>query len=218
MKLIHFILALLLMFPSLLNAQEESSSNSQRNISFTINATHLIDFTPSLQPGIVYHLSPKIDIAYEVGYITHFLSPFMDRSSHLRGVRMKSQVKYFMGEMSDNTRLYFGTDFLFKYHTATERTTYWMNDYEYSQIFDVTKTKQVFAASLIVGALIPANNPHFSIDMYWGLGFRNLMILKSGGPDESDSSSWTMFDRFPGRYLSPGLLFGVRLGFRPSSN
>jgi len=218
MKSTTFIISLLLIFSSLLNAQEENTNNSLKNVSFTLNATHLIDFTPSLQPGIIYHLSPKIDIAYEVGYITHFLSPFMGRDSHLQGVRMKSQVKFLMGEMSDYTRVYLGTDFLFKYHTSTERTTYWMNDYEYSQIFDVTKTKQVFAASLIVGALIPTRNPHFSIDMYWGLGFRNLMILKRGGPDEDTAFSWSMFDRYPGRYLSPGALFGVRLGFRPPAN
>lgn len=186
-------------------------SNNKLMLKWNLSA--LVDYTPSIQFGIQYHLVDKLHLQHELGYISHYFSPYWDSESELRGIRFKNTIKYYLPTFSKNVPIYFGFDFLYKRITYNQLREYSMYQNSYFQMMYIERTKTVFAGTILLGFEPFIIEDKLFLDFYGGLGYRNLFIDDSTPPANAvEVFGRDSFRRSEGRYRMPNISFGLRLG------
>lgn len=192
-------------------------NNNYSPVSIKINIFSLIDYTPSFQVVVQYNISNKLGIQSEIGYITHYLSPFFDKKSQMKGIRIKKQVKYYLFENNKNIPFYLALDLMYKEHSYYIEEEYWRQDFLYIQTFEILRTKQVHTASLLIGFEQKLGAKGFYLDLFKGLGYRHLLVSQSELPDDAfRTNRGFVFIRKAGVYHLPNITLGLRIGYKIS--
>ncbi|MDD3877864.1 MAG: hypothetical protein PHT69_14680 [Bacteroidales bacterium] len=201
-------------FLPLVNAQEKiDSKNFDKHICFKLNVTSLIDYTPSIQFAVQYNILNRLCLQHEAGYITHYLSPFWDKKSNLNGFRIKNQIKYYWTKSDNEIQFFSSIDFNYKKIVYMKSEWFQMYDMSYFQECTYQRTKEVFVPALLSGVDIPLTDNGWIVELYAGLGYRNL-IISDNLPEDAIIARGSIFRRTQGVYHLPNFSFGVRLGYK----
>lgn len=210
MKKLYFCSVLIFYSLSFSMAQKGMHNNK---IMLKWNLSALADYTPSIQFGFQYHLIDKLHLQHELGYISHYFSPYWDSESALSGIRLKNTIKYYLPTFSKNVPIYFGFDLLFKRITYNQLREYSMYQNSYFQMIYIERTKTVFAGTILLGFEPFIIEDKLFLDFYGGIGYRNLFIDDSTPPANAvEMFGRDSFRRSEGRYRMPNLSLGLRLG------
>lgn len=208
----NILLPLFLLFT--LGSLIGQNKNENRNIVLKWNISALADYTPSLQFGIQYHLVDKFHLQHEIGYISHYFSPYWSPESELGGLRIKNTIKYYLPTFTRKVPIYFGFDLLYKRIKYLDSRQYSMYNDSYFQMIDIERTKTVYAGTIILGFEPFIIEDKLFLDFYAGLGYRHLIIEDSTPPDNGiETSRNNMFRRNEGIFNMPNIALGLRLGF-----
>ncbi len=211
MKKIFLFIAILINCLLHLHSQKELSNNK---IMLKWNLSSLVDYTPSLQFGVQYHIIDKFHLQNEVGFISHYFSPFWESESDLIGLRIKNTIKYYLPTFSKRVPLYVGFDFLYKYIKYNQLRQYSMYQNSYFQMMYIERTKTVFAGTLLFGFEPFIIEDKLFLDIYAGVGYRHLFIDDSAPPANAVEAFFgdNLFRRGEGVYRMPNISLGIRLG------
>jgi len=193
-------------------AQDNEAPDKNKHLAFKLNVTSLIDYTPGIQLAFGYKLLKKIYMQHEVGYITHYLSPFWDKEDNLHGLKIKNLIKNYWNYNSSHIKYYTGLDFTFKRTDFSQSNWFSMYDGAFMQEIRYPRNKTIFAFNVVGGIELPVINDAWLIDLYAGLGYRNLKVTNTY-PDNAIIFNRGFFHKSAGQYHMPNISLGMRLGY-----
>lgn len=207
---------LLLVFALMMFCFPKSYSQKEMNkdkIMIKWNLSSLVDYTPSLQFGVQYHLIKNFHLQHELGFISHRFSPFWESESELIGFRLKNTIKYYLPTFSKNVPIYLGFDLLYKHIRYNQLREYSMYQNSYFQMVYIERTKTVFAGTILLGFEPFIIEDKLFLDFYAGLGYRRLFIEDSNPPENGvEVFGNNSFRRSEGLFRMPNISLGMRIG------
>lgn len=214
------LLVLLLICPCLSRAQDSSRVDSpSRFIILKYSPLSILDPISSYQFAVEYRLWEKaISLQHEAGYITNILFRESD-SRNREGIRLRNEIRFYLqpgGKEGEGA--YIAPEILFIHYSYRKTGTICHGfdqeffDCNYREKVDYEVQKQVYAFHPKVG--YQRIYKGIAIDLYAGLGFRQVRIKETGRPEEFEEDEYFSFKKGPGIYNLPGISFGLKTGYK----
>jgi len=204
-----------LLFSSIIAQKEEKTvqPDSSYKMAVKLNVLSLVDYTPSAQFAFQYKVGRSFYIQHEIGYITHYLSPFWDNSSNLNGYRLKSQAKLKINNFKNGSFLYTGLDLMYKSITYRQEDEFTFFENAYFQKINYGRKKNASTATFLFG-YEPNIGNKLVLDVFIGLGIRYVDIKEKDIPFNAVRLGRGIFgNKTEGTYFLPNVSLGLRMGY-----
>lgn len=178
----------------------------------------LIEPTPSFEIAVEYAIKQQWSLQQQIGYMNARLGVFDlhvfgYEYNELKGIRLRTEAKYYFRKAKFDEHPYLAADVLYKCFSDSKEEYYFRYNASYTEKIATKRKNQVFALHLKIGA-IKYFYSKFFFDIYVGIGIRRKDITKQGLPKDAEPtvSDFRFYD--DAGYWLGSMTGGVKLGVK----